>query len=71
MTRRFLWLAVLVSSGCASAPERPAAERYARLDWATMGAEQAEAECYQHINSVAGFGSSLYLCMRAKGWQER
>lgn len=70
MTRAYV-IALLAIAGCASAPERPAAERYARLQWAQGSVEQAEAECYQHINSAAGFGSSLYLCMRAKGWQER
>lgn len=57
-------------SGCASAPQRPPEQRFARQSWAIVSAAQAEAECYAEINRLGGI-PSLYLCMRAKGWNER
>jgi TPR repeat protein len=44
--------------------------QYLRQPWATVSKEQAEAECYNYINSAAGRGSNLYLCMKAKGYDE-
>jgi hypothetical protein len=61
---------LILAAGCASGPRQPASQRYARLDWARSSVEQSEAECYADINRIGGPGS-LYLCMRAKGWQER
>ena len=49
----------------------PSKSYYERQPWATMTQEEAEAKCRAEINSIAGFGQSMYLCMRGKGWQER
>lgn len=70
---RLAWLALAVGtfvSACSTAPELPAEHRYARQDWAKVSAQQAEAECYAEINRPGGI-PNMYLCMRAKGWQER
>lgn len=60
--------------GCASGPSRPArplSEKYDRQIWARVPVEQAEAECYAFINTAAGAGQNLYLCMKGKGFVER
>lgn len=64
--RAALLLAALC--GCSGAPARPTT--YANLGWAKVSVAQAEAECYAEINRVGGI-PSMYLCMRAKGWEER
>ena len=55
----------IVLAACSSTPTT-----YRNAGWATVSVEQAQAECQAHINSLAGLGSNMYLCMRAKGWQE-
>jgi hypothetical protein len=60
-----LMLAGLFLTACETAPTR-----WVPLSWAKVSFEQASAECYAHINSLAGLGQSYYLCMKAKGWEE-
>jgi hypothetical protein len=57
-------LPLLILAGCSTGPTQ-----YDRQSWATVGVEQASAECYAIIQ-----GNPLinhYTCMKAKGWQER
>jgi len=61
--------AVVFLSACSSTPSSPT--QWVNLGWANTPVQQAEAECYNFINSAAGWGSNLYLCMKAKGWEER
>ena len=69
---RWLYSAFLVVlSGCAAQPMLPIEQRYIRQPWASVPVQQAEAECYHSINTVAGLGSNLYLCMKSKGYTER
>ncbi|OGT57552.1 MAG: hypothetical protein A3E01_08420 [Gammaproteobacteria bacterium RIFCSPHIGHO2_12_FULL_63_22] len=56
---------LLALSACSTTPTT-----YRDLGWAKGSAAQAEAECIAHVNSLAGFGSNVYLCMRGKGWEE-
>lgn len=58
--------AVLLVASCASAPPT-----YERQPWASVSLEQARAECYAEINRIGSNVPSMYLCMRAKGWDER
>jgi hypothetical protein len=53
-------------AACATSPRT-----YDPQPWAKVSFKQAEAECYNYINSAAGEGSNLYLCMKAKGWVGR
>ena len=41
------------------------------MGWAKTSFWQAQAECYDYLNSANGRQSSMTLCMRAKGWEER
>ena len=63
----------LLLTGCAAGPSytAPPEQRYVRQSWARMPVQQAEAECYHFINTAAGRGSNLYLCMKSKGYDER
>lgn len=63
---RLLMIAAIVVAGCASGPEI-----FDRQPWAKVSKQQAEAECYNEINTNAGRGSNFYLCMKAKGWEQR
>jgi hypothetical protein len=60
----------LACAACASTPQRPLEERYARLDWAKVPVLQAEAECRAEINRPGGI-PNMYLCMKSKGFEER
>lgn len=64
-------LLVVSLGGCSTAPRAPASERYIRASWAKISVEQAEAECHHFINTAAGFGSNMYLCMKSKGYDSR
>lgn len=52
-------------------PTPPLEQQYNRQSWATIPVQQAEAECHNFINTAAGFGSNMYLCMKSKGYVER
>lgn len=56
---------VVTLAGCAVPPAR-----WERESWANESLSQAKAECYNFINSAQGRGSDLYLCMKAKSWNE-
>lgn len=67
MVKALTCLAFLLAvSSCATGPDV-----YDRRPWAKVSKDQAEAECFDFINSAAGRGSNLYLCMKAKGWEMR
>jgi hypothetical protein len=61
-------LVLTLLTACSSAPYRPT--QYTRQSWATVGEAQAKAECYNSINTRAGWGSNMYLCMKSKGYFE-
>lgn len=60
-----IFLSSLLLAACASGPTY-----YDREPWATVGLEQAQAECQAEINRPTGI-PSMFLCLRSKGWNER
>lgn len=62
---KFSMVGLFVLAGCASAPTS-----YARQPWATVPEAQAEAECENYLSSGPGLTSSMYLCMKSKGYFE-
>ena len=45
--------------------------QYIKAPWATMNIDEAAQRCYQEIWSNPTLMTTHYMCMKAKGYQER